>query len=84
MRKFGKIVFTTISIAAVVGGIFYFLNKRTNKNDLEENELDIDNLDSDTSDINMHKVDSKEAINREYVTINLTEEPKEKSELEEK
>lgn len=83
MKKLGKFIFGTLSLAALAGGVFYFLKNFANKtatddfDDFEDDfdddfEDDFDSLDSEEIKKKNDKKDS-----REYVTINLTQEDSE-------
>jgi hypothetical protein len=78
MKKFGKFLFGTISLAALAGGVFYFFKNVVNKkssDDFEDFEDDLDDFD-DLDDIDTDDSEDSESSTdaREYVTINLTEE----------
>lgn len=71
MKKFGKFVFATLSVATVIGGAYYFVKNILNKNtvdDFEDFEDDFDDFEfeEDTSD--------SQKEDRGYVTLNFKEE----------
>ena len=66
MKKFGKFLFSTLSLAAAVGGIYCLYKNRVNK------AADFD--DFDDSDDDFEEDIDTEPENREYVSINITSE----------
>lgn len=81
MKRFGKFIFGTISLAALAGGVFYYLKTMADKRaaeDFEEFEDDFgDDFDDDFEDDlnNFQEKDNQDVDSREYVTINLSSEP---------
>lgn len=71
MKKFGKFVFTTVSLAAVIGGAVYFVKNVLNKNSDDDFE-DFDD-DFDDFDLNEDETETSTEPSREYVTININE-----------
>ena len=80
MKKLGKFIFGTISIATLAGGVFYFLKNFANKTatddfeDFEDDFLDDYEDDFDNSDTDNQKKTNNKKDSREYVTINITKE----------
>lgn len=73
MKKFGKFVFTTVSLAAAVGAGIYFVKNVLNK----DSDDDFDDFDDD---FDLEDDENDEAVtdtSREYVTINRAETPSE-------
>lgn len=73
MKKFAKFIFTTLSIAACVGGAYYFVKNILNKNtkddfDSFEDDFDVFDCDEDKEE------DSVPSDDRGYVTLNFQEE----------
>lgn len=76
MKKFGKFVFTTVSLAAAVGAGIYFVKNVLNK----DSDDDFDDFDDDFDDFDLEDDENDEAVtdtSREYVTINRAETPSE-------
>lgn len=70
MKKLGKFIFGTLSLAAIAGGAFYFLKNMANKSatdDFDDFEDDYESFDTEEDD----KKDSDSKDSREYVTINI-------------
>ena len=72
MKKFGKFIFTTLSIAAFIGGAFYFVKNVLNK----KADDDFDDFDDDFDDFNLEEDEDEDIIeaDRGYVTLNIPEE----------
>lgn len=78
MKKFGKFLLTTLSIAACVGGAYYFVKNILNKDaddDFDDFEDDFDDFDLDEEETE----DTGKAAedDRGYVTLNFSETEKE-------
>ena len=70
MKKFGKFLFGTISIATLAGGAYYLYKNVLNKDtadDFDDFEDDFDDFDTEED---TPASDKKET--REYVSINIT------------
>lgn len=94
MKKFGKFILALLSLAAIVGGAFYFVKNVLNK----DSNDDFDDFDDDFDDFDMDDEEENEDVapeKREYVSINISEvktdseaeskeEPNTNSEAEEK
>ncbi|MDO5522017.1 MAG: hypothetical protein Q4G58_16100 [bacterium] len=79
MKKFGKFVFTTVSIAAAIGGAVYFVKNVLNKDNNDDFD-DFDDFDDDFDDFDLDTEEDKSATsNREYVTLNINDETAEES-----
>lgn len=77
MKKFGKFLFTTVSIAALVGGAVYLVKNVFNK----DKDEDFDDFDDDFDDFDLDdEEDTTEE--REYVTLNI-DTPEESEEVSE-
>ncbi|MFA9466987.1 MAG: hypothetical protein ACERKN_22260 [Velocimicrobium sp.] len=78
MKKFSKFVFATLSVAAFVGGAYYFVKNILNKNSVD----DFDEFEDDFDDFDLEEGDdcdsSKE--DRGYVTLNFQEDDDSKDE----
>ena len=82
MKKFGKFLVTTFSLAALIGGAYYFYQNVMNKgednlddfedfDDLDDLD-DLDYADFDESEPSTDESDEKnEKATREYVTLNI-------------
>lgn len=85
MKKLGKFIFGTLSLAAIAGGIFYFLKNSANKtatDDFDDFEDDFDDdfeddFDSLDTEEDTKKKDTTKKDSREYVTINIAPEANE-------
>jgi hypothetical protein len=83
MKKFGKFLFGTVSVATVACGAYYLYKNLVNKDssddfdEFEDEFEDFDTEDEDTTDQN--KKDT-----REYVSINITSEGSDANISEEK
>ncbi|MGB8454168.1 MAG: hypothetical protein WCD89_17790 [Anaerocolumna sp.] len=83
MKKFGKFLFGTVSVATVACGAYYLYKNLVNKDssddfdEFEDEFEDFDTEDEDTTDQN--KKDT-----REYVSINITSEGSDQNFSEEK
>lgn len=67
MKKFGKFLFGTITVASVVAGAYYLYKnyiKKDTSDDFDDFEDDFEDFDTDEED------DDKDS--REYVSINIT------------
>lgn len=82
MKKFGKFLFTTVSLAALAGGAVYFVKNVLNK----ESNDDFDDFDDDFDDFDLDdeedEIDEDINSNREYVTININDSTKEEEPCE--
>lgn len=73
MKKYGKFIFTALSLAAIAGGVFYFVKNVINKDSNDE----FDDFEDDFEDFDL---DDDETVSeplsdtREYVTLIKTEE----------
>ncbi len=63
MKKFGKFIFATLSVAAFAGGAYYFIKNIVNKDTVDE----FDDFDDDDAD------NTKTTSERGYVTLNTGE-----------
>ncbi len=70
MKKFGKFVFGTLSIATLAAGAYY-LYKNVIKKDSSD---DFDEFEDDFEEFDTEDEDEKDAEGREYVSINITSE----------
>ena len=72
MKKLGKLVFATLSVAACVGGAYYFVKNILNKN----NEDDFEDFEDDFDDFDLEEGDDCDikSEDRGYVTLNFQEE----------
>lgn len=80
MKKFGKFLFGTISIAAIAGGAYYFLKNVINKETSDDFDDFSDDFDDDfdlDDDVDTESDSPAASENREYVTINISPEAKE-------
>lgn len=66
MKKFGKFIVATLSLAAIAGGAFYFIKNVLNK---DSNE-DFDDFEDDFEDFDDAE-EEENTENREYVTLNM-------------
>ncbi|SHM75142.1 hypothetical protein SAMN02746066_03144 [Anaerosporobacter mobilis DSM 15930] len=72
MKKFGKFIAGTLSLAALVGGAFYFFKNVVNKDSTD----DFDDFDDDFDDIeddDTEDSDESETDTRGYVTLTMPE-----------
>lgn len=72
MKKFGKFIFATLSVAAFAGGAYYFIKNIVNKDTVDEFDDfddDFDDFDFDDDDADNTKTTSE----RGYVTLNTGE-----------
>lgn len=73
MKKFGKFIAGTLSLAAIAGGVFYFLKNVVNKDSTD----DFDDFDDDFDDIDEEEMDDSEedstSESRGYVTLTMPE-----------
>lgn len=72
MKKFSKFVFATLSVAAFVGGAYYFVKNILNKDAAD----DFDDFDDDFDDCDFEEEEDCQASkeDRGYVTLNFQEE----------
>ncbi len=68
MKKFGKFLFGSLSVAAAVGGLYCLYKNKINKN--ADNDFDDCDDDSEEADATV----SVDPENREYVSITITSE----------
>lgn len=81
MKKFGKFLFGTVSIATLACGAYYVYKNLINKDSSDEfDDFDDDFEDFDTEEDNDDETNKKDT--REYVSINITSEGSD-SDLEE-
>ena len=68
MKKFGKFLFGTLSLAAAAGGVYCLYKNRVNKDaDADFDDFDdVDEEDEDDLDVSVEPED------REYVSITIT------------
>ena len=79
--KFGKVLCTAVSAAAVVGGIAYVVKNILNK---EEDDMDLEDVTVEEDDEQFEEIFSDENKDeREYVSINITDEQEVVEETEE-
>jgi hypothetical protein len=75
MKKFGKFLFGTVSLATIACGAYYVYKNVINKDSSDE----FDEFDDEFEDFDSEDEDTKEEPNkkdtREYVSINITSEP---------
>lgn len=82
MKKFGKFLFGTVSIATLACGAYYLYKNLVNKDssddfdDFEDEFEDFDAEDEDTTD-------SDKKDTREYVSLNITSEDSDQKPVEE-
>ena len=74
MKKFGKFIFTTVSLAAVIGSAVYVVKNILNKESSDEFDDSFDDFDFD---------DEEEPSSREYVTININDPVKDEASTDE-
>jgi hypothetical protein len=73
MKKFGKFLFGTVSIATLACGAYYVYKNLVNKDSSDEfDEFDDEFEDFDTEEENDDEPNKKDT--REYVSINITSE----------
>lgn len=71
MKKFGKFLFGTVSLATLACGAYYVYKNLINKDSSDEfDEFEDDFDDFDTEDEDTTEPDKKDT--REYVSINIT------------
>lgn len=75
MKKFGKFVLATLSVAAFAGGAYYFIKNFVNKDTAD----DFDDFEDDFDDFDLDEEKGQEGSegtgeDRGYVTLNITEE----------
>ncbi|MEG2512602.1 MAG: hypothetical protein RSA52_05015 [Acetivibrio sp.] len=77
MKKFGKFVVTALSVAACVGGAYYFVKNILKKNNVD----DFDDFDDDFDDMDSHEdtTSKTDTEDRGYVTLNFSEEASEEA-----
>ncbi len=68
MKKLGKFIFGTLSVATLAAGAYY-LYKNVIKKDSSD---DFDEFEDDFEDFETEDEDEKDAEGREYVPINIT------------
>lgn len=80
MKKFGKFLLATLSVAAFAGGAYYFIKNIVNKDtadDFDDFEDDFDDFDSDDEEGTGTADFSNAGEDRGYVTLNITEDNEE-------
>lgn len=70
MKKFGKFLFGTLSLAAAAGGIYCLYKNRINK----DADVDFDDFDDDEDEDDEDLSVSADPEDREYVSITITSE----------
>lgn len=70
MKKFGKFLFSTLSLAAAAGGLYCLYKNHVNKNADE----DFDDFDDSMDDFDEESTVNTDPENREYVSITITTE----------
>lgn len=81
MKKFGKFLFGTLSVAALAAGAYYIYKKFIKKDASD----DFDEFEDDFEDFDTDEVTDMDMEAREYVPINLTaEDEAEDASLEDK
>ena len=77
MKKFGKFVFGTLSVATIAAGAYY-LYKNYIKEDASD---DFDDFEDDYEDFDTELEEEDDKVNetREYVSINITTDEKEEA-----
>lgn len=71
MKKLGKFIFGTLSVATLAAGAYYLYKnviKKDSSDDFDEFEDDFEDFETEDEDT------EKEAEGREYVSINITSE----------
>jgi len=82
MKKFGKFLFGTVSLATLACGAYYVYKNFINKDSSDEfDDFEDDFEDFDTEDDETTEQKRKDA--REYVSINITSEGSDQSSFEE-
>ena len=83
MKKFGKFLFGTVSVATVACGAYYLYKNLINKDssdDFDEFEDEFEDFDAEDEDT----TDQNKKDTREYVSINITSEGSDQSSSEDK
>ena len=70
MKKFGKFIFGTLSVAALAAGAYYIYKKFIKKDSSD----DFDEFEDDFEDFDTEEVTDKDTEAREYVPINIAAE----------
>lgn len=73
MKKFGKFMFTALSLAAFAGGAYYLVKNVINKDSSDE----FDEFEDEFDDFDFNdegEADTATPENREYVTLNINKE----------
>ena len=86
MKKLGKFLVGAASVAAVTGGAFYLVKKFMDKKneDIIDDEIFDDDFEIDDEEDEFEDIFSDENKDeREYVTINITDEDRKVEEVEE-
>ncbi|WFR56763.1 hypothetical protein QA584_24635 [Anaerocolumna sp. AGMB13025] len=81
MKKFGKFLFGTVSVATVAAGAYYLYKNLVNKDssdDFDEFEDEFEDFDAEDEDT----TDQNKKDTREYVSINITSEGSDQSAAE--
>lgn len=78
MKKFGKFLFGTVSLAAIAAGAYYFY-KNYIKKDASD---DFDDFEDDFEDFEDEDETDKDKDSREYVSINITSDESEQTPVE--
>lgn len=64
MKKTGKILIGSLSLAAVVGGVIYYIKNMSNKEKIDDDDYEFEDDFFENDD-----TDNKNDVKREYVTI---------------
>ncbi|WMJ90159.1 hypothetical protein [Anaerocolumna sp. MB42-C2] len=83
MKKFGKFLFGTVSVATVACGAYYLYKNLVNKDssdDFDEFEDEFEDFDAEDEDT----TDQNKKDTREYVSINITSEGSDQGSFEDK
>ena len=85
MKKIGKFLVGAASVAAITGGAFYLVKKFMDKknDDIIDDEVFDDDFEIDDEEDDFEEIFSDNKDEREYVTINITDEDKKVEEVEE-
>jgi hypothetical protein len=82
MKKFGKFLFGTVSIATLACGAYYLYKNLVNKDSSDElDDFEDEFEDFDVDDEEFDELDAKET--REYVSINITSEGTDQGSIDE-
>lgn len=75
MKKFGKFLFGTITLASIAAGAYYFYKNYIKKDSSEDFEDDFEDFEDDFEDFDTEEEEEEpEKDSRGYVSINLSPE----------